>query len=359
MSSAAAILWLDLVASTAEARLLPRHDEAAQAMGALSRALVSDRAGPWQVRALVPQAARAGELVLMAGGFAREAAASQVDVARDLAGRGVRVAVMVHDLVRLRRPEWFAPSEQGRFQIWLDGMLAVAQLVLVPSEATGRDLAQYVAERGIAAKPIRRMPMGDTLLEVPAAGSSRLPHPFVLVPTPIDTRRNQDVLVEGWRRLALRAQSGHGAGHAAGKLPLLVLAGLFGEMSRDLALRLGRAGTWQIALHPAKDDAALAALYRDCAFVIIPSLHAGWGAHVTQSLACGKPVFAAKAAALPEAGGRLARYFDPLDPEDLARAVDRVLRDPPDLARWQAEIARDHRRRSWQEAARSWLAALA
>lgn len=350
-------VWLDLGVAPGTSGFLPRHDETAQAMSALLRALPNAAPSGWQVAPLQIDQAMAGDTVVLAGGFARQHPPRQADIAHALAAQGVRVVLVVHDIARLNRPEWFAPQEQAAFRLWLDDILKVASLVLVPSDATGRDIGGYLHQGGLGSVPVRRVPMGDGVLDAAPAGQISISRPFALVPTTIDTRRNQDVLVEGWRRLAARMPDR--ARPLSTPLPLLVLAGRLGEMSGDLALRLGRVRDWNVALCPAEDDATLAAMYRDCEFVIVPSLQAGWGAHVTQSLVLGRPVFAAKAGALPEAGGRLARYFDPMDPADLARAVERVLLDPPDLARWQGEIARDYQRQSWNDAAQGWLAALA
>ena len=51
-------------------------------------------------------------------------------------------------------------------------------------------------------------------------------------------------------------------------------------------------------------------------------------------MACGCPVACSSATSLPEVAGGAARLFDPHDPEDIARAVDAVVRDPdPWIAR--------------------------
>jgi glycosyltransferase involved in cell wall biosynthesis len=44
-------------------------------------------------------------------------------------------------------------------------------------------------------------------------------------------------------------------------------------------------------------------------------------------MACGVPVVAARAGALPETCGDAARYADPFDPDDIATQVDQAIHD--------------------------------
>ena len=80
---------------------------------------------------------------------------------------------------------------------------------------------------------------------------------------------------------------------------------------------------------------------------------------MTESLALGKPCISSNAAALPEAGGALCRYFDPEDLEDAYRAVASVLDDRPGLAAWEEQVRREFRPTPWAATARALLASVA
>lgn len=75
------------------------------------------------------------------------------------------------------------------------------------------------------------------------------------------------------------------------------------------------------------DDDTLAALYRACAVLVLPSRHEGFGLPVIEAMSYGAPVVAANAASLPEAGGDAAHYVPPSDATALAAAILRVAGD--------------------------------
>jgi glycosyltransferase involved in cell wall biosynthesis len=87
-------------------------------------------------------------------------------------------------------------------------------------------------------------------------------------------------------------------------------------------------------------DAELAALYRGCQFTVFPSLFEdeGWGLPVSESPERGRPCPASNCTSLPEAGGELARYFDPENTEDAYRTIRAVIEDPEGLEEGSARV---------------------
>ena len=111
----------------------------------------------------------------------------------------------------------------------------------------------------------------------------------------------------------------------------------------------------KIALIESPSDADLIHLYKGCLFTLFPSLYEGWGLPVTESLALGKPCIVSNVTSLPEAGGALARYFDPEDLNDVVRVIRDTLSDRAGLAEWEARVRRDFRPVSWDASAQSLL----
>ena len=80
---------------------------------------------------------------------------------------------------------------------------------------------------------------------------------------------------------------------------------------------------------------------------MFPSFFEGWGLPVTESLALGKPCLTSDRTSLPEAGGKLARRFDPDNLHDAYRAIREVIDDPAGLARWEAQVRREFKPIPW------------
>ena len=86
-------------------------------------------------------------------------------------------------------------------------------------------------------------------------------------------------------------------------------------------------------------DAHLPGLYAGARAFVLPSWHEGFGLTCIEAMACGVPVVAARAGALPETCGDAARYADPFDHDDIA---DQVL--PPSTTTRCARPGRATRR---------------
>lgn len=62
-------------------------------------------------------------------------------------------------------------------------------------------------------------------------------------------------------------------------------------------------------------------LYRNAYIYAFPSLFEGFGLPLVEAMASGVPIVAANCSALPEMGGDAAYYFNPLDIQDIAKAL--------------------------------------
>ncbi len=93
----------------------------------------------------------------------------------------------------------------------------------------------------------------------------------------------------------------------------------------------------------------LASLYRRAACLVYPSLYEGFGIPPLEAMACGCPVAASNAGAIPEVCGDAAVLFDPTDVEAMAAAVLETDERREELQKLGLEQAA---RYTWDEAAR-------
>ena len=124
--------------------------------------------------------------------------------------------------------------------------------------------------------------------------------------------------------------------------PDLVIAGLDDSPTaadslaalRRQAAELGI--TSRLRLLGALPDAQLAAFYNGAAVVAVPSLYEGFGLPALEAMACGCPVVAGRAGALPEVVGDAGVLVDPNDVEAIAEGLRNVLADPKRAAQLAA-----------------------
>ncbi len=275
---------------------------------------------------------------------------------RSAHARGVRVVLLVHDLIPMKLPGQADPKAAKSYHNWLVGSADYVTGYLANSEATARDLREFLSEQGLEGKvhvtPLAQAGVGAALDGPPAL--SPLVHeattvPYVLCVGTIEPRKNLWRLVQVWARLAQRSDL---------DLPRLVLAGKRGWLTNGfLAMleRTGGLGGWVIWLD-APNDAELDHLYRHCLFTATVSLYEGWGLPIGEGLSYGKTGVVSQTSSMPEVGGDMVVYCDPASMQSMEAAVLRCL-DVSDRAALEARIAQTTLR-SWDDVGRDVMAAL-
>jgi glycosyltransferase involved in cell wall biosynthesis len=98
-------------------------------------------------------------------------------------------------------------------------------------------------------------------------------------------------------------------------------------------------------------DEKLRALYAAAVALALPSTHEGFGLPVAEALAAGCPVLCSELPALGEVAGGAALYFDPLNVEEIATAMRKLLEEPS-LREEMREHGRERAARfTWQRTA--------
>ena len=74
-------------------------------------------------------------------------------------------------------------------------------------------------------------------------------------------------------------------------------------------------------------DEDLPAVYAGARLTVLASVYEGFGLPVLEGMACGSPVVCSQTSSLPELASTAACYFDPMNVEDMAQALQRVWQD--------------------------------
>jgi glycosyltransferase involved in cell wall biosynthesis len=319
--------------------------------------------GPWReslAAVTVPVHARnrvqwvLGEQTLLP----RLAARERVDLLHSLAstaplrGRFRRV-VTIHDLIYARFPEAHAGLRDRGMRLLVPSAAKRSDRVIADSQSTRDDLVELV---GLDPRKIDVVPLG--------LGAVRRAQPL----SESDTRARFEL---GGRRvlLSLSAKRPHKnlralidalAGLDSAERPVLVLPGYATAHEAELREHARSLGVLDDLRFPSWVSAEeLEGLWALTAAFVFPSLYEGFGLPVLEAMARGVPVACADASSLPEVAGDAALLFDPCSPEQITRAVARLLSDEPLRERLRLLGRRRAEQFTWERAARLTLASYA
>jgi glycosyltransferase involved in cell wall biosynthesis len=268
---------------------------------------------------------------------------------------GITFAPLVHDLIPIKYESFVEPHHTAQFRNWLQAALPVADIVLTNSKHTRTALIEFAAESGWRLPHVEALEMGSGLGDLVTAGEQAMtsfPARYVLFVSTIEVRKNHRLLVRVWQRLLER--------HGANLVPNLIFVGKIGWLVDGLLADLEASGylNGKVTVLRSLSDAELQQAYRSCLFTVFPSLCEGWGLPIAESLAHGKFCVASNHTAIPEAGGKLIDYFDPLNEDDALAKIERPLIDPGYLAAREAQLRAEHRPRTWAACVHALIGAL-
>jgi glycosyltransferase involved in cell wall biosynthesis len=231
-----------------------------------------------------------------------------------------RNAVVIHDVAALRGPQWYSPLYARWQRTVLPAIAKRARVVITVSEFSKRELRELL---GVDAHVVpggvdhRFHPRADP---EPARAALGLTRPYVLTVASRTARKNLASLDATARRLAAEGIDLVAAGGARPQ---------FAGEAASPARPLGHV-----------PDTHLAGLYAGASAFVLPSWHEGFGLTCVEAMACGVPVVAANAGALPETCGDAARYADPADPQEIATQVLAAIDDDALRAKGPRHAAR-------------------
>lgn len=220
-------------------------------------------------------------------------------------------ALTLHDITPLEHPDWFTPAFAGWYQLFLPLLVRRARIIIVPSLHVQR---KVIARFGLAARRIKVVPGGVDLeiFRPSVARPFELPDSYVLFVGSIQPGKNLARLLQAWQMVMDTVPD-----------TWLLIAGAGGKVFHIPDLPEAP----QVSYLGYIPDASLPGLYANATLFVLPSLDEGLGLPILEAMACGAPVAAANAGALPEVMGGSGLLFDPLDVASISSTLQRGLVD--------------------------------
>lgn len=256
---------------------------------------------------------------------------------------GGTIITTIHDLTTLRfsNPDKNPLIFKIKQQIYKYVIKRAARKsvhVLTGSQFVKDDVAQFT---GINPEKITvTYEAADPIADAPEALPDLASRQFILYvgrPTP---HKNLERLIEAFARLQAR--------HSDLRL---VLAGQQDANYRRIEAAVAAQRLRNFVFTDFVSEGELRWLYEHCAAYVFPSLSEGFGLPGLEAMLHRAPVVSSDATCLPEIYGSAAHYFDPLDTQAMANAIDKVLTDAA-LRRTLIAAGKDQAAKySWQRMA--------
>jgi len=247
----------------------------------------------------------------------------------------------LHDLSPLEHPDWFRPAFALWYRLLIPRLVQRVKHVVVPSEYVRSSVLQRF---GFSPERVTVVPGGVDLQKFrPAArnGAGTLPGEYVLYLGTLQPRKDLNSLLQAWQLIEAEFPQVN-----------LVIAG---SQGKAFARKAQIQGGERLFLPGYIPEERLAGLVASAVVLILPSLDEGFGLPTLEAMACGTPVIATQAGALPELVNGVGLLFKPGDFQALAQTLRRCLSEP-DLRQTLVEAGLQQAKRfSWHDSAeRMW-----
>jgi glycosyltransferase involved in cell wall biosynthesis len=264
----------------------------------------------------------------------------------------IKIITFCHDLIPILYPQYCLEYVAEKFPSYLLDLAEASDLILCNSKQTERDLKNFLEQTGGAYPQTCVITLGDNIPYGTEAISDNIielsKERFILFVSSIERRKNHEVLFRAYQLFCQDQDK-------CANIPKLICVGMPGwgidhllkEIAQDLLVK-----GFIIQLNHV-NDAELRLLYESALFCVYPSLYEGWGLPVGEALAMGKLVLSSNRGALPEVGGDLVLYIDPLIPQDWAEAIWRMTIDDSLRNALIEKVRNNYKIRTWGDTAKS------
>jgi glycosyltransferase involved in cell wall biosynthesis len=262
-----------------------------------------------------------------------------------------RQVLTLHDMAFVDHPECFSRTFGAWYRWLIPRLVRRVRRVITVSDFSRRRIAD---ECGIPMTDIAVIPNGVDARFRPADAAAifdvrkrlGLSRDYVLGVGSIEPRKNLRTLLQAWR--AVRARLPDVELALAGAANPACFAG------QGITETEGNGIRWLGYVN----DGDLPPLYSGAAAFVFPSLYEGFGLPPLEAMACGTPVVCSNSSSLPEVVGDAAVLVNPLEPEEMAAAVVRLLSDPSLQRQLSTRGLEQSRRYNWDSAAKATAAVL-
>ncbi|NNK77271.1 MAG: glycosyltransferase family 4 protein [Litoreibacter sp.] len=198
------------------------------------------------------------------------------DTIAQIANAGLKIAVLIHDLIPLEYPDHQNPDSVGKFAGKMQAVCEYADLILANSKVTAEKVRTQFSEWGREVRPV----VSHLGVEVPDVGYEKheQKRPYFCAIGTIEPRKNHKLLLDVWDEFEVDG-------------PALHIVGRRGWNNQPVFDRLDRAKDKGLIFeHNDLPDAELWPLLHGSRALLFPSFAEGFGLPSLEAAALGVPV---------------------------------------------------------------------
>lgn len=262
--------------------------------------------------------------------------------------------ITIHDVAFKHLPKAYSFSEFHYLNWSTKFAVKRATKIIVPSEATAKDLVKFfgcrqdkivIIPHGFSEPNIvdeERVRAKSVIFKYFGIGKN---DPYILFVGRLETKKNLPKLIEAFAKFLEKNPDYR-----------LILAGKRGVGFEKIIKIVNKLSLAHKVIMPGYiTEEEKFVLYRGCKFFAFPSLYEGFGLPILEAFYHGKAVLCSNSSSLPEVGGEAVHYIDPENTEEMALGMDKLANDNE-----YAEnlVAKGHERLklfSWDEASQKTL----
>mgnify|MGYP000163796578 CR=1 FL=1 len=228
---------------------------------------------------------------------------------------GVKLVVMVHDLIPIIYPELVSPVSTKRFKTGILRLLDHARGVVTVSETERKNLIQYLASLGRAIPPIIAAPLASGLVveKIQYTSQRMVQGPYFVIVGPISDRKNHRLLFDIWSDWVEKKQK---------NIPKLLVLGKLHRTKEPLLTELLQQPSLQpYVFHMELGDNALINYVSFANALLFPSFAEGYGLPLAEALTLGTPTIVNDLPVFREIGGDIPEYIPVQDKQAWADMI--------------------------------------
>lgn len=223
----------------------------------------------------------------------------------------------IHDLVWQQQPQSMQPANRWLERALMAPSIRKATKIIAVSQATKTDLVSWQPTAISKTTVIHEAPFTRPTTSSNPHAAETCDQPYILFVGTFEPRKNLPRLLRAYQSWSKRTTPTHN----------LILAGRNGwgtDINQTIQeLELGH----RVKIADSPKDDELIELYKNCDFLVLPSLYEGFGLPIVEAMGFGKPCVYSNLSSMPEVAGDAGIAIDPLNEAEISAALEQLSND--------------------------------